>query len=70
VVHHRTVPLSADDGEIVQQFPASRDGATFPIQLKLDFTRQRARVFADPHADPDHMPPIRLRHPEVGTTRA
>ncbi|WP_193378441.1 hypothetical protein, partial [Singulisphaera acidiphila] len=70
VAHPRTIPLSVDDGEIVQQFPASRDGSTFPIQSKLDLAKQRARIFADPHTEPDSMPPIRLRHPENGATRA
>jgi hypothetical protein len=70
VAHPRTVPLSADDGEIVRRFPASKDGETFTIQPTVDLSRHRARVFADPHANPDGLPPIRLRHPEGGTTRA
>lgn len=69
VAHPRTVPLSVDDGEIVQQFPAARDGSTFSIQPRLDLSRHRARVFADPHAHPDRLAPIRLRHPENGATR-
>ena len=70
VAHPRTVPLSADDGEIVFRIPAARDGATFTIPPTIDLTRHRARIFADPHADPDGLPPIRLRHPEGGATRA
>ena len=31
VAHPRTVPLSADDGEIVYRVPAARDGATFTL---------------------------------------
>lgn len=69
VAHPRTVPLSADDGEIVAQFPAARDGMTFPIPAKVDFTKHRARIFADPHVEPDTLTPIRLRHPENGATR-
>ena len=69
VAHPRTVPLSADDGEIVVRFPAATDGETFTIPPTVDLNRQRARVFADPHADPDGLPPIRLRHPEGGATR-
>ena len=69
VTHPRTVPLSLDDGEIVAAFPAARDGATFAIDAAIDLTRQRARVFSDPRAHPEEMPPIRLRHPEVGVTR-
>lgn len=70
VAHPRTVPLSVDDGEIVQQFPATRDGASFPIRANLNLSRQHARIFADPHVAPDTMPPIRLRHPENGAARA
>ena len=69
VSHPRTVPLSPDDGEIAVRFPASRDGETFPIPSSVDLIRRRARVFADPHADPDGLPPIRIRHPEGGATR-
>ncbi|WP_422924596.1 hypothetical protein [Singulisphaera sp. PoT] len=69
VAHPRTVPLSVDDGEIVAQFPAARDGTTFSIPNKLNLAKGRARVFADPHADPDSLPPIRLRHPETGVAR-
>ncbi len=71
VVHPRTVPLSPDDGAIVARFPASRDGESFaiPPTNSVDLARHRARVFADPGADPDGQPPIRLRHPENGATR-
>ncbi len=69
VAHPRTVPLSPDDGEILARFPEARDGQSFPIPPLVDLARQRARVFADPRADPDGMPPIRLRHPENGAAR-
>ncbi len=71
VVHPRTVPLSPDDGAIVARFPASRDGESFAIHstTPIDLARHRARIFADPGADPDGQPPIRLRHPENGATR-
>jgi tetratricopeptide (TPR) repeat protein len=65
----QTVPLSAVDGEIVARFPATRDGESFTIPSNIDLTRQRARIFVDPHADPDGLPPIRLRHPEGDTAR-
>ncbi|MBV8609253.1 MAG: hypothetical protein JO034_17580 [Singulisphaera sp.] len=65
VAHPRTVPLSTGDGEIVAQFPAARDGASFTIPTKLDLARHRARIFVDPHVAPDSLPPIRLRHPEA-----
>ena len=70
VTHPRTVPLSADDGAIVARFPASLDGATFTVPSLPDLTRGRARIFADPTADPEGLPPIRIRHPETGTARA
>jgi hypothetical protein len=69
VAHSRTVPLSPDDGEIVERFPACRDGATFPVRPRLDLTRHSARLFADPSVDPTGMPPIRLRHPDSLGTR-
>jgi hypothetical protein len=69
VAHPRTVPLSIDDGAIVAEFPAARDGGTFPIDSAIDLAKQRARVFADPRSDPEGLPPIRLRHPEAGITR-
>jgi hypothetical protein len=69
VTHSRTVPLSADDGTLVAEFPASQDGATFPLPSGVNLSRSRARIFADPRAEPDGLPPIRLRHPEAGATR-
>ncbi len=69
VAHPRTVPLSLDDGEILAHFPATRDGESFVIPPNLDLHRRRARVFADPRADPDGLPPIRIRHPEGNPTR-
>ena len=69
VVHPRTLPLSVEDGEVVDQFPPSRDGATFRIRPRIPFGSYHARVFADPRANPSELPPIRLRHPEAGGTR-
>ena len=69
VSHPRTVPLSADDGTIVGEFPASRDGASFPVPAGLNLGKTRARVFPDPRVAPDGRPPVRLRHPESGATR-
>lgn len=69
VTHPRTVPLSADDGMIVASFPASQDGATFPVPPGVRLIRGQARIFADPRVDPAGLPPIRLRHPEVDATR-
>ncbi len=69
VAHPRTVPLSVDDGQIVERFPAAMDGASFPVRPRVDLTRHRARLFADPAADPTGYPPIRFRHPESAGTR-
>jgi hypothetical protein len=70
VAHPRTIPLSADDGQIVERFPACRDGATFPVRHRLELARNLARLFTDPAADPAGLPPIKLRHPESAGTRA
>jgi hypothetical protein len=32
VAHPRTVPLSVHDGQVVAQFPAARDGASFGVR--------------------------------------
>ncbi len=69
VTHPRTVPLSADDGTVVAELPASADGASFPLPDSVNLKRTRARVFADPRTDPDGLSPIRLIHPEAGATR-
>jgi hypothetical protein len=69
VAHARTVPLSVDDGEIVERFPACRDGDIFNIKPRVDLSHQRARLFSDPGTDPAGMPPIRLKHPESAGTR-
>jgi hypothetical protein len=69
VAHPRTVPLSADDGEVVASFGASQDGASFQLPNGVNLKRTRARVFADPRTEPDGLPPIRLLHPEAGATR-
>ncbi len=69
VAHRRAVPLSTDDGQIVAWFPASRDGARFPIRSTLRLDQHSARVFPDPNVAPDELTPIRLRHPETGVTR-
>jgi hypothetical protein len=69
VAHPRTVPLSLDDGTIVAEYPATRDGATYPIDPGIDLAKQRARVFADPRSDPEGLPPVRFRHPETGVAR-
>jgi hypothetical protein len=69
VSHPRTVPLSADDGEIVARFPEATDGSTFVIPGRVDLSSHRARIFTDPTVEPDSLPPIRLRHPETAATR-
>ncbi len=70
VTHARTVPLSADDGEVVARFPTSRDGARFSIRpTSPALHRGRARIFADPMADPGSLSALRIRHPEADGTR-
>jgi hypothetical protein len=69
VAHPRTWPLSIDDGTIVAEFAAARDGATFAINASVDLAKQRARNFADHRNGAEDHPPIRLRHPEAGVTR-
>jgi hypothetical protein len=69
VAHPRAVPVSVEDGQIVAHFPPGRDGARFPIRSRLNLSRHGARVFLDPNLGPDGLTPIRLRHPESGTTR-
>ena len=67
VAHHRAVPLSVDDGQIVAHFPAGRDGAQFRIRTPLNLSQHGIRVFPDPNVEPDALIPIRLRHPESGS---
>ncbi len=69
VAHPRAVPLSVDDGQIVARFPRARDGAHFPIHTRIKLSQHGTRVFPDPNMEPDALIPIRLRHPESGTTR-
>lgn len=69
VAHPRTVPLSPDDGHLLAQFPAGRDGQRHRFRLPPGFDPSCLRLFPDPRAAPDGLLPIRLRHPEVGTTR-
>jgi hypothetical protein len=70
VANARAIPLSADDGAITARFPAAKDGASFPIPLSAIGAPGGVRVFPDPAADPGSSPPVRIRHPETGPTRA
>ena len=69
VAHHRAVPLSVEDGEIVARFPAGRDRSQFRIRTPLNLAQHGVRAFPDPHVEPDTLVPIRLRHPESGSPR-
>jgi len=69
VSNDRAVPLSTDDGVTAASFPAAHDGATFPLPAGLNPSQTRARVFADPRAEPDGLAPITLRHPEADPAR-
>ena len=70
VDHPRAVPLTTDDGQIIERFPASRDGASFSVQGSTNLSHGRARIFVDPLADPDALTPIRLKHPTTQEARA
>jgi hypothetical protein len=70
VENARAIPLSADDGAIIARFPAAKDGASFSIPLSTIAAPGGVRAFPDPAADPDSSPPVRIRHPESGPTRA
>lgn len=70
VAHPRTVPLSIDDGSIVERYPVSGDGQSITIRPgPVDLSKHRLRLFPDLHAAPEGMPPVRMRHPEVEATR-
>ncbi|RUL82513.1 fibronectin type III domain-containing protein [Tautonia sociabilis] len=69
VGHPRTVPLSADDGEPFDRFPACRGGDSFRFSPPLRISEYRLRLFVDPASPVDQMSPIRLRHPEAERTR-
>ena len=46
--------------------PAATDPTSRPHAIEL--SQHGARVFPDPHVEPDALTPIRLRHPESGRT--
>jgi hypothetical protein len=70
IANARAIPLSADDGQLVARLPASKDGTTHPIPTSLNLSRGGVRAFLDPTLEPDALPPLRLRHPDAGPTRA
>lgn len=69
VSHPRTVPLSADDGDVVARFPPGRGGDHFRFTPESRVSETRLRLFVDPNSPADELPPIRLRHPEIERTR-
>jgi hypothetical protein len=69
VGHTRTLPLSAEDGDIIEELPPAHDGQTFHIRTNRNLSRYRLRVFVDPRSDPNLLSPIKLRHPDPGGTR-
>jgi hypothetical protein len=69
VANSRAIPLSADDGDVVARWPASKDGAVLSIRTDINLARSGVRAFLDPTAEPGSLPPIRIRHPESGLAR-
>lgn len=69
VGHPRTVPLSADDGVILAEFPSSRGGDHFRFAPDSRANSCRLRLFVHPNTPADEIAPIRLRHSEAERTR-
>lgn len=69
VVNRRTVPLSVDDGVVVDVFPAAHDGACFRARSRRGLDLSQARLFPDPRAEPTSLHAVRFRHPQAGGTR-
>jgi hypothetical protein len=69
VAHPRAVPTSAEDGSVVSHLPASSDGSRLLFRSRVGLSQQLVRLFPDPGVEPDGAIPIRLRHPENGTSR-
>jgi hypothetical protein len=69
VTNSRTVPLSADDGRVVAEFPASKDGSRLSLPRGLRLARLHARLFTDPRLEPNGSTPIQLQHPGAGEPR-
>jgi hypothetical protein len=69
VANPRAVPIGVEDGDVVARFPASRDGASLAIPADPRLVEGGLRAFLDPSSDPDSLPPIRFRHPEIGRAR-
>ncbi len=69
VAHPRAVPLGVDDGQVVATLPATRDGASLKIRPSADIRGHGTRLFLDPNAHPDDLPPIRFHHPETAAAR-
>jgi hypothetical protein len=69
IANERAVPVSADDGRVIARLPAGHDGSRHVVQAPGSLARSQIRAFIDPSLEPDSLPPIRLRHPETGSTR-
>jgi hypothetical protein len=69
VAHPRAVPLSVDDGQIVARFPAGPAATRHPIRTAIKLAKHGLRAFPDPDVEPAWIVPVRLQHPESGTTR-
>lgn len=69
VAHPRTVPLAVDDGQIVANLASAHDGERLKIRPSADIRGHGTRLFLDPTAHPDDLPPIRFHHPETAVAR-
>ena len=69
VAHARSIPWSAEDGEIVARLPATQDGARLHFRPTKRLGSHRLRVFVDPRADLAGGPPVLVRHPDVEPAR-
>jgi hypothetical protein len=65
VANLRRPPVAADDGILVDRFPAAHGGEVFLIRTDLDLGRHHLRLFPDPLADPSGLIHVQIRHPDA-----
>jgi len=69
VAHERSVPWSAEDGQVVARLPAACDGELARFRPRLRIGQHRLRIFVDPKTTPGSGPPIVVHHPEAESAR-